>query len=408
VYGGARRRPLSRGVGYGETLLTAAPPSRVHYSIDELDPRQWNALGGDRNPFLRHEFLAALEHTHCIGPGTGWDPAYITVSDDAGLAAATPAFIKSHSYGEFVFDFAWAQAYTRVGRRYYPKLAVAVPFTPATGPRLLVRPDLDRAATAARLLKEIESYASSRGLSSVHALFLDEPARAVCADAGWLIRRDCQFHWTNRGYASFDGYLETFTADKRKKAKRERRRVAEAGIHFETLMGGALDERTLDTVYAFHRDTFLRHGHEPYLTREFFTQAARTLGDALMVKLAMHGSTPVAAAIFFWSQDALFGRYWGAAADYNSLHFETCYHQGIEFCIEHGIARFEPGTQGEHKVSRGFEPAITWSAHYIPNRQFRNAIEEYLEREGQAVDAYAEEIQGHVPYRGRRGTACDE
>jgi len=359
-------------------------------------------LGGDRNPFLRHEFFAALEHTGCIGSGTGWDPAYITLSDAAGLAAAAPAFMKSHSYGEFVFDFAWAQAYERVGRRYYPKLAVAVPFTPATGPRLLVRPDLDRTVMAARLLTEIESQASKRGMSSVHALFLDETARAVCAKAGWLMRRDCQFHWTNHGYPSFDAYLETFTADKRKKAKRERRRVAEAGIHFETLMGSNLDKRTLDTVYAFHRDTFLRHGHEPYLTREFFTEAARTLGDALMVKLAIHARTPVAAAIFFWCPDALFGRYWGAAVEYNSLHFETCYHQGIEFCIEHGIARFEPGTQGEHKVSRGFEPAITWSAHYIANRQFRNAIEEYLEREGEAVDAYAEEIQGHVPYRDRR------
>ena len=321
------------------------------------------------------------------------------MSDEAGLAAAAPAFVKSHSYGEFVFDFAWAEAYTRVGRRYYPKLTVAVPFTPATGPRLLVRPDLDQAATATRLLREIEAQASGRGISSVHALFLDEPAREVCEQANWLMRRDCQFHWTHRGYTSFDSYLESFTAEKRKKAKRERRRVAEAGIHFETRMGGDLDKRTLDVVYAFHRDTFLRHGHEPYLTRAFFTEAARTLGDALMVKLAVHGRTPVAAAIFFWCQDALFGRYWGAAADYNSLHFETCYHQGIEFCIERGIARFEPGTQGEHKISRGFEPAITWSAHYIANRQFRNAIEDYLVREGQAVDAYAEEVQGHVPYR---------
>jgi predicted N-acyltransferase len=382
--------------------------SRLHTSIDELDPRQWNALGGDRNPFLRHEFLAALEHTGCIGAGTGWEPAYVTLRDDAGLAAAAPAFIKTHSYGEFVFDFAWAQAYSRVGRRYYPKLTVGIPFTPATGPRVLVRPDLDRPLTAARLLKEIESHASSRGTSSVHALFLDEPARAACAEAGWLMRRDCQFHWTNRGYASFDAYLETFTADKRKKAKRERRRVAEAGIHFETRVGSELDKRTLDAVYAFHRDTFLRHGHEPYLTRAFFTEAARTLGDALMVKLAMHSGTPVAAAIFFWCQDALFGRYWGAAADYNSLHFETCYHQGIEFCIERGIARFEPGTQGEHKVSRGFEPAITWSAHYIANRQFRDAIADYLEREGESVDAYAEEIQGHVPYRGRRSSSSEE
>jgi predicted N-acyltransferase len=382
--------------------------SRIHTTIDELDPQQWNALGGDRNPFLRHEFLAALEHTGCVGAGTGWEPAYVTLWDDAGLAAAAPAFIKTHSYGEFVFDFAWAQAYSRVGRRYYPKLTVGVPFTPATGPRLLVRPDLGRPLTATRLLKDIESHASRRGMSSVHALFLDEPARAACEEAGWLMRRDCQFHWTNRGYCSFDAYLETFTADKRKKAKRERRRVAEAGIHFETRVGSELDKRTLDTVYAFHRDTFLRHGHEPYLTRAFFTEAARTLGDALMLKLAVHSGTPVAAAIFFWCQDALFGRYWGAAADYNSLHFETCYHQGIEFCIERGIARFEPGTQGEHKVSRGFEPAITWSAHYIANRQFRDAIADYLEREGESVDAYAEEIQGHVPYRARRSSSGEE
>jgi predicted N-acyltransferase len=382
--------------------------SKTHRSIDELNAREWNALGGDRNPFLRHEFLAALEHTGCIGPATGWDPCYFTVHDQAGLAAAAPAFRKTHSYGEFVFDFAWAQAYSRFGSRYYPKLTVAVPFTPATGPRLLVRPDVDREALASRLLADIEAYTAAHSISSVHALFLDEPAHAACEQAGWLIRRDCQFHWTNHDYPSFDAYLETFTADKRKKAKRERRRVAEAGIVFETRMGSELDERALDHVYAFHRDTFLRHGHEPYLTRAFFSEAARTLGDALMVKLAVYSGTPVAAAIFFWSKEALFGRYWGASADYNSLHFEACYHQGIEFCIEHGVARFEPGTQGEHKVSRGFEPTLTWSAHYIANRRFRDAIEDYLAREGQSVDAYAEEVQAHVPYRGKRPPAGED
>ena len=371
----------------------------VHKSIDELNAREWNALGTNGNPFLRHEFFAALEHTGSVGTQTGWEPCYFTVRDSAGLAAAVPAFRKSHSYGEFVFDFAWAQAYARFGSRYYPKLTVAVPFTPATGPRLLVRPDLDRAAIARRLLSDLESYATGHGLSSVHALFLDEPAVSACEQSGWLIRRDCQFHWTNHDYPSFEAYLESFTADKRKKAKRERRRVAEAGIVFETLMGPDLDERTLDCVYAFHRDTFLRHGHEPYLTRAFFTEAARTMGDALMVKLAVRHRHPVAAAIFFWSPQALFGRYWGAAEDYNSLHFEACYHQGIEFCIEHRVARFEPGTQGEHKVSRGFEPTITWSAHYIANRRFREAIENYLEREGASVDAYAAEVQAHVPYK---------
>jgi uncharacterized protein len=373
--------------------------SAVHRSIDELNARDWNGLGGDGNPFLRHEFLAALEHTGCIGSGTGWDPCYFTLTDSRGLAAAAPAFRKSHSYGEFVFDFAWAQAYSRFGNRYYPKLTLAVPFTPATGPRLLVRPDLDHRTLATRLLTDIEAYTTSHSLSSVHALFLDEPAHVACEQAGWLIRRDCQFHWTNRHYPSFDAYLQTFTADKRKKARRERRRVAEAGIAFETRMGPELDERTLDRVYAFHRDTFLRHGHEPYLTRAFFSEAVRTMGDALMVKLAVRGGTPVAAAIFFWSKDALFGRYWGASSDYNSLHFETCYHQGIEFCIEHGVARFEPGTQGEHKVSRGFEPTLTWSAHYIVDRRFRDAIEDYLAREGASVDAYAEEVQTHIPYK---------
>jgi predicted N-acyltransferase len=373
--------------------------STVHRSIDDLDRREWNALGGDTNPFLRHEFFAALEHTGCVGELTGWDPCYFTLKDSKGLAGAVPAFEKAHSYGEFVFDFAWAQAYSRFGARYYPKLTVAVPFTPATGPRLLVRADLDHALIAKRLLAEIESYVASRSLSTVHALFLDEPATRACRQAGWLIRRDCQFHWTNHDYPTFDAYLDTFTADKRKKARRERRRVAEAGIAFETRLGPDLDERTLDYVYAFHRDTFLRHGHEPYLTREFFSEAARTMGDALMVKVAMRCGRPVAAAIFFWSPSALFGRYWGSAGEFNSLHFEACYHQGIEFCIERRIARFEPGTQGEHKVSRGFEPTITWSAHYIANRRFREAIESYLEREGASVDAYAEEVQAHVPYK---------
>jgi predicted N-acyltransferase len=237
----------------------------------------------------------------------------------------------------------------------------------------------------------------------VHALFLDETARAACARRGWLLRRDCQFHWTNRGYASFEDYLATFTAEKRKKARRERRRVAEAGVHFETRFGGELDEALLDRIYALHRDTFLRHGHEPYLTRTFFGEAARTMPESLMVKLALRGRTLVAVAIFFQSAQALYGRYWGAAAEFHSLHFEACYHQGIEFCIERRIERFEPGTQGEHKVSRGFEPTITWSAHYIADADFRAAIGEYLEREGAAVDAYALEVQGHVPYRERRG-----
>jgi predicted N-acyltransferase len=376
--------------------------AEFHRGIHALPAREWNALGAGGNPFTRHEFLSALERTHCIGRGTGWEPRYLTLRDSQGLTAAAAAFVKTHSFGEFVFDFAWARGYERLGRRYYPKLTLAAPFTPATGPRLLVRPELDHAALAARLLEELENHAVSHGLSGVHALFLDEPARAACARRGWLLRRDCQFHWTNRGYGSFEEYLGTFTAEKRKKARRERRRVAEAGVHFETRTGDALEGALLDRIYDLHRDTFLRHGHEPYLTREFFEEVARTLPESLMVKLALHGRSVVAAAIFFCSADALFGRYWGAAADYHSLHFEACYHQGIEFCIERGLTRFEPGTQGEHKVSRGFEPVLTWSAHYIADSDFRAAIGEYLAREGAAVEAYALEVQGHVPFRGRR------
>jgi predicted N-acyltransferase len=371
--------------------------------VQSLTAQEWNALGAaGGNPFTRHEFLAALERSHCVGPGSGWEPRYFTLHDAEGLAAAVAAYVKRHSFGEFVFDFAWAKGYERAGRRYYPKLTVAAPFTPATGPRLLVRGDLDQELFAERLLQELEQYAASHGLSGVHMLFPDEASRSACARRGWLLRRDCQFHWTNHGYQSFEDYLGTFTAEKRKKARRERRRVAEAGVHFETRFGAELDEGLLDRIYALHRDTFLRHGHEPYLTRTFFSDAARGLGDSLMVKLALHGRTVVAAAIFFCCEQALFGRYWGAAADYHSLHFEACYHQGIEFCIERRIARFEPGTQGEHKVSRGFEPAITYSAHYITDADFREAIADYLQREAPVVDAYAHEVQAHVPYRGRR------
>ncbi len=377
-----------------------------HRSIEAVTAAEWNALGAAANPFTRHEFLLALEQTQCVGHESGWEPRYLTLRDAHGLAGAAAAFVKTHSYGEFVFDFAWARGYERLGRRYYPKLTLAAPFTPATGPRLLVRAGAQREALSARLLTELEKYAVSHSLSGVHALFLDEAARAACARRGWLLRRDCQFHWSNRGYASFEEYLASFTAEKRKKARRERRRVAEAGVRFETRFGGELDERLLDRIYELHRDTFLRHGHEPYLTRAFFGAVARSLPDSMMVKLALHGRTVVAAAIFFCCADALFGRYWGAAADYHSLHFETCYHQGIEFCIERRIARFEPGTQGEHKVSRGFEPAITWSAHYIADTDFRGAIAEYLTREGAAIDAYAHEVQGHVPYRDRRASGA--
>jgi predicted N-acyltransferase len=376
--------------------------SRVAAGLGSLAAREWDALVPDGSPFLRHAFLVGLEATHCVGGDTGWESAHVLLADEQGLAAAAPAYFKVHSYGEFVFDFAWAQAYARAGLEYYPKLVVAVPFTPATGPRLLVRPDLDRAQAAGRLLGSLEALAKSRGASSIHVLFPDEADAALLTASGWLARSDCQFHWYNHGYRSFDHYLESFTAEKRKKARRERRRVAEMGIGFETWTGEGLPDDRLDAVYALHRDTFLRHGHEPYLTRAFFTQAARACGPAFIVKAALWRGELVACAVFFRSHDTLYGRYWGAAAAFHSLHFETCYHQGIEYCIEAGLVRFEPGTQGEHKVARGFEPTLTRSAHLVFDPQFRAAISGYLARESRSVDAYAEAVRAHVPFRKAR------
>ncbi len=374
-----------------------------HDSFAELDAEQWDALAGDTQPFIGHAFLATLERTACIGARSGWQPLVVALHDERGLAAAAPGFLKPHSYGEFVFDFSWAQAYARSGLAYYPKLVIAAPFTPATGPRLLVRPDLDFAATAAQLVAAIEQTAAARRVSSVHVLFPAGRDLDVLAAAGWLTRRDCQFHWSNAGYATFDDFLATFTAEKRKKARRERRRVEESGIRFTTLLGTTIGERDLTEVWALHRDTFVRHGNEPYLSLEFFREAARQLGDRLVIKAARFEGRNVAAAIFFRGRETLYGRYWGAAVDFHSLHFETCYHQGIEFCIAEGLARFEPGTQGEHKVSRGFEPTLTRSAHHIVDSRFRAAISDFLHREARMVDEYAAAVQRHVPYRDRRG-----
>ena len=368
--------------------------------IDTIDGAQWDALDHQGYPFLRHAFLSALERTRCIGEGTGWSPAVLTLQDDQGLAGAVPAWLKTHSYGEFVFDFAWAQAYSRHGLRYYPKLVAAAPFTPATGPRCLVRSDLDQPLISRQLIQSLAEYADEQELSSAHVLFPAEADRSLLErDPEWLMRRDCQFHWRNRGYADFEDFLGSFTADKRKKARRERRRVAEAGITFESRRGSEASPEEILTAWQLHRVTFLRRGNEPYLAAETFLEIARTMGESLLFKFAKHGDEIVAVAVFFVGRDTLYGRYWGCNEKFHSLHFETCYHQGIEFCIEQRLDRFEPGTQGEHKVSRGFEPTYTYSAHRIAEPRFRSAIADYLERESEAVERYAAGIAEHVPYR---------
>jgi predicted N-acyltransferase len=368
-------------------------------SITQIDAASWNAMAGATQPFLRHEFLSAMEESGCASTRTGWDPKHVLIEDAAGVpVAAMPLFRKSHSRGEFVFDFSWAGAYAQHGLRYYPKLLSAVPFTPVSGPRVLLGPKADPKTLTARLTRAVLDYASQGQLSSWHVLFPTGDTAADLDRAGLILRRDCQFHWYNQGYGSFDAFLATFTAEKRKKAKRERRRVAEAGIEFDTLHGGDMTPSLWRTVYAFYADTFHRHGHEPYLNLDFFRRIAAAMPDALMLKVARIGAEPIAVAIFFVGSEALYGRYWGAGGNFHSLHFEACYYQGIEYCIEKGLQRFEPGTQGEHKVPRGFVPTLTHSAHYIADSRFAAAIRDYAEREARGVDTYAAAVNEHVPY----------
>ena len=368
-------------------------------SISQIDAASWNSVAGTAQPFLRHEFLLALEESGCAAPRTGWTARHLVVDDAQGrLAGAMPLFRKGHSRGEFVFDFSWANAYAQHGLSYYPKLLSAVPFTPVRGPRLLLSPAVDAAEMSKTLIKAALDYARSEDLSSWHVLFPSDENAASLEEAGLILRRDCQFHWYNHGYQSFDAFLATFTAEKRKKAKRERRRVAEAGIVFDTLHGADMHPALWNTLYAFYADTFYRHGHDPYLNLDFFKRIAASMPDRLMLKVARIGSAPIAVAIFFVGDDALFGRYWGAGGNYHSLHFETCYYQGIEYCIEKKLQRFEPGTQGEHKVPRGFIPTLMSSAHFVVDRRFAAAIRDFALREARGVDHYAAAVNEHVPY----------
>jgi predicted N-acyltransferase len=273
-----------------------------------------------------------------------------------------------------------------------------VPFSPVNCPRLLLHPQRPGEPLRAQLIDTLQQRCLQQGLSSAHGLFISEAERTAFAAQGWLLRSAVQFHWHNAGHADFESWLAAFRSDKRKQIRRERRRCQEAGVHFLTLHGGELTPAHLQFIHGVHARTFHLHGHEPYLNLAFFTEIAGTLGNALMVKLAMRGDEPVAAAVFLVSDDTLFGRYWGAIADFHSLHFEACYHQGIDYCLEHGLVRFEPGTQGEHKVMRGFVPSNVWSAHYIANPGFREAIADFLAREQPAVAAYSDDVAAHTPF----------
>ena len=375
----------------------------VHDNISAIDSDDWNKLAGNEYPFLRHEFLHHAEASGCVTPEHGWTPRHLTIQDGGTLRAAMPLYQKSHSWGEFVFDWTWAHAYEQAGLSYYPKLVSAVPFTPAPSRRLLLADRLDSEAAAALLQATIDLARESE-CSSIHIQFPSNDELPLLREAGFLLRKDCQFHWHNHDYEDFDAFLASFGSAKRKKAKRDRRRVQENGISFRRLKGSNIDAETWSLVYSLISRTFLVRGAAPYFNETFFLGIGAEIPDGVLVILAEKDSHTVAAAVFFESATTLYGRYWGSNGHYDALHFETCYYQGIDYCIENGLQVFQPGTQGEHKISRGFSPVATWSAHWLAHPQFAHAIEQYLDAEAKHIDQYIDAVDLHSPYKrhGRR------
>jgi predicted N-acyltransferase len=370
----------------------------VHDSIADIATDDWNYLAGNAYPFLRHEFLSLAEQTRCVAPEQGWTPRHLSIGERGHLRAAMPLYEKSHSWGEFVFDWAWANAYEQAGLSYYPKLVSAAPFTPAPSRKLLLA-DPDDTEGAHALIEAAVALAKQSECSSFHIQFPTEHEVPVLESAGLLIRKDCQFHWHNRGYEKFEDFLSTFTAAKRKKAKRDRRRVEENGIRFRRLKGHEMDDSDWSLVYSLISRTFMRRGSLPYFNEIFFRSIGRQLPENILVILAEKDAHPVAAAVFLESENVLYGRYWGSDGYYDALHFETCYYQGIEYCIDTGKQLFEPGTQGEHKISRGFSPQTTWSAHWLLHAEFADAISRYLDEEGRHVDRYMDAVDSRSPYK---------
>jgi len=368
-------------------------------SLAELSPRAWNALRGTDNPFLRYEFLAALENHGCVGDDTGWIPHFLTAEHDDTLIGAVPAYVKYHSFGEFVFDWAWAQAYQNSGRPYYPKLVVAIPFTPITGARVLTAdlPDSDKIAEA--LVQATLDHARAMGVSSLHWLFINDHDTPRLERHGLMRRSGCQFHWSNPGYRDFEDFLAGLSSEKRKKIRRERRHVEEADIEFEILRGTEIDEAQWSAYYGFYQDTFWKKGHTGPLTYDFHRALGTDMPENVILIMARHGGRYVAGAFFLRSHDTLYGRHWGCAGEFHSLHFEACYYRAIDYCIAEGLPRFEAGAQGEHKISRGFMPTPTWSAHWIQDRRFGAAIKDFLHREDKSISAYIDEARRHSPYK---------
>jgi predicted N-acyltransferase len=380
----------------GDDAVTVKVVSR----IADIPAAAWDACAGSDNPFVGHAFLNAVEESGSATRETGWLPQHLTVEDQSGrLAGVAPCYLKSHSYGEYVFDWGWAEAYERAGGKYYPKLQVAVPFTPVTGPRLLIRPDADAAAMRRVLIAGLIELAQQRKVSSLHVTFCTEAEWQEFGEAGFLQRMGQQFHWTNQGYRSFDDFLASLNARKRKSIRKERRDANEA-VEIEVLSGPTLQERHMQAFYEFYLNTVDRKWAHAYLDRKFFTLLRERLADRIVLVMARHDGEYVAGALNLRGPDTLFGRNWGCTERFRNLYFEACFYRAIDYAIEHGIARVEAGAQGPHKISRGYLPSPTWSAHWIRDTGFRDAVAAFLDRErremAREMDALEDE---RSPYR---------
>jgi len=368
---------------------------RLAGSVGAIAPRDWDALDPGGNPFISHRFLSIMEESGSVGPGTGWTPAPLVLGD--GIApprAALPAYLKSHSQGEYVFDHGWADAWERAGGSYYPKLQISAPFTPATGPRVLALEEDD----ARIMLRGAEALVVNEDLSSAHATFIAPEQLHLFQDAGWLIRQDIQFHWTNHDFADFDEFLATLASRKRKAIRKERARAVE-GLRIEHLTGDALQPEHWDAFWLFYQDTGARKWGHPYLTREAFDLFGMQMKDDVVLILAYENDMPVAGALNFAGPDALYGRYWGTLVDRPFLHFELCYYQAIDAAIARGLKRVEAGAQGSHKLARGYEPVATFSAHYIPHEGFRQAVADYLQQERAGISEQQNALRSLTPFR---------
>ena len=367
-------------------------------SIQEVDASSWNALVGDM-PLLSHAFLSALEVSGSVGKGSGWQPYPMLVHDAGQLVGAMPLYVKSHSYGEYVFDWAWAEAYQRSGLNYYPKLLSAIPFTPITSQRLVTKSDLNASQIQALMIEALSETMHKHQLSSAHVIFPDEDSAAALQQAGWMQRHGVQFRWQNENFSDFDDFLSLLSHDKRKKIRQERNKVAAAGVVCKRIKGADISREQWDFFYQCYQNTYVEHRSSPYLTPAFFHQIGQTMPQNILLVVAYVDGTPIASALNIYHQTTLYGRYWGALQYVPNLHFELCYYQAQEFCIAEKIQYFEGGAQGEHKLARGFKPRPTCSFHKIAHTDFAAAIQDFVTKESQGIAAYTSELEERAPFK---------